>query len=154
MEKSQKATKSRRKGMSSFKRNVKKTEDSNHRSIPGVKPWLNCGLGIVSCGNRELDELIGGGVPLGTLTLLATDTISNYGQTFLSYFAAEGISVGHSVLILTSDDLNLEKFSSSLPYNQHMSSSTVHKQPEEENSSVNLDSELKLAASYRKYIGK
>ena len=142
---------------SSFKRNVKKADESIHRSIAGVKPWLNCGLGIVSSGNRELDELIGGGVALGTLTLLATDVISNYGQTFLSYFVVEGVSVGHSVLILTFEDSNLEKLMANLPNNQHLSSSsnTANKRPEdmEESSAVASLNELKLAASYKKYIG-
>jgi elongator complex protein 4 len=142
--------------MSSFKRNAKKADELIHRSIPGVKPWLNCGLGIISSGNRELDDLIGGGVPLGTITFIATDVISNYGQTFLSYFIAEGISVGHSVLVLTFEDTNLEKLMTNLPSNQHMSSSstststTTSKRTEEEKASLD---ELKLAASYKKYIG-
>lgn len=143
---------------SSFKRNIKKVDDSsNHRSISGVKPWLNCNLGIVSSGNRELDELIGGGVPLGTITLFATDTISNYGQTFLSYFITEGISIGHSVLILTFDETNLEKFMSNLPYNQNLPSSSNRskRQPNDEDDDAETASlnELKLAASYKKYIG-
>ena len=59
--------------MSSFKKNNKSKQppiltpsdnDSRLQVVPivraeGVKPWINCGLGLVSSGNKQLDDTIG-----------------------------------------------------------------------------------------------
>jgi hypothetical protein len=47
--------------------------DGNSDILHGVKPWINCGLGLVSTGLRELDSYLGGGLSLGTMNLLVLD---------------------------------------------------------------------------------
>jgi len=118
--------------MSSFKRAVKTTTTVAQSSsaevvddtagdfvtITGVKPWVNTGLGIVSSGNKQLDELIGGGCALGTLTFVESDSFSNYGETLALYSLAESISHKHAVLLVSEDSVESERLMAALPYNQ------------------------------------
>lgn len=164
--------------MSSFRRNLKKNEDQN--TYVGVKPWLNCGLGMISSGLKELDDFIGGGIPLGTVTLLIQDDTTNYAKTLVAYNIAEGTSVGHACLILTTLEATIEELLNGLPWNQYFKSAATKITSENpghtltdldagigtdlSNSSmfttdevydiINASSELKIAHAYRKYIGK
>lgn len=69
----------------------------------GTRPGLS-GQTLVSTGLADFDKLIGGGVPLGTVTLLLEDTYTQHHVTLLKYFLAEGAannqalhwSAGHS----------------------------------------------------------
>ena len=87
-------------------------------TVTGVKPWVNTGLGIVSSGNKQLDELIGGGCALGTMTFVESDSFSNYGETLALYSLAESISHKHSVLLVSEDNIEAERLMAALPYNQ------------------------------------
>ena len=151
---------------SSFRRNIKKTDESNGSSgriQPGVKPWFNCGLGLVSSGNRQLDDSIGGGYSLGTLSLFGTDSISNFGHTILLYNIAESISIGHNTLIVAYRQNAIDNILNNLPHNSHFKSSTTQHISSRDLPSdtaderyvptVNID-DLKSASGYAKYIGK
>lgn len=154
--------------MSSFKRAVKAPTDGStaafgqNSSLPdsfdsnfvvtGVKPWVNTGLGIVSSGNKQLDELIGGGSALGTVTLIESDGFSNYGETLALYALAESISHKHPVLILSEDKHDSERIMTVLPYNQTIGSSGNNMeniQRREEEAEAN---KLTIAWQYGKYI--
>jgi elongator complex protein 4 len=163
--------------MSSFRRAVKTSDVNNTNSndiistpisMLGVKPWINGGgLGLVSCGNKQLDELIGGGIALGTTLAIENDIYSNYGETLLSYNISESISLGHDTLILypSSDNEDAENFVSNLPYNQNVDpdmtdvvdnksvdeSINHHLQDKKEDE---INSGLKIAWQYGKYIKK
>ena len=156
--------------MSSFKKHVK-TNTSNTNvnkggssSLLGLKPWINCGLGLVSCGNKQFDEMIGGGLSLGSLTLFGLDEISNHGETLISYNIAESLSIGHETLFLCYSQSTYDKYMKLLPLNQHFKSSSTHvsiSNDKNENNSIKTDASesasvsdtLKLANSYKKYIG-
>lgn len=121
--------------MSSFKRAAPKSAASSmgassssglDASVPaklvtGVKPWVQTGLGLVSTGNKQLDELIGGGTTLGTITLIESDIFSNYGETFALYELAEAISHQHSALLIAEDRADAERILGAVPYNQTVS---------------------------------
>lgn len=49
---------------------------------------------LVSSGHAELDRLLGGGLPLGSLTLILEDGTSRHHATLLRYFLAEGAACG------------------------------------------------------------
>lgn len=194
--------------MSSFKKHIKVLPRDNYKvdssssnpilistnnltsatSLLGVKPWINCGLGLVSTGNKQFDEFIGGGLSLGTLTLFDLDHISNYGDTLISYNISESLSIGHETLLICFFKSSFEKYKKSLPHNQHFksptttaststnitASKTISKGFQLSNDNVDVFStntaidegdamdsttikasdSLKLAASYKKYIGK
>ena len=89
------------------------------RKAAGVKPWIN-GSYLVSTGNRNLDDLIGGGQGLGTALMMETDSFSNYGESLLSYGVAQALSSGHKVLVLSDSSLTAQNIALALPYNQNV----------------------------------
>lgn len=155
--------------MSSFKRSTKSTvvippggesepSFTAHKQdfpLSGSKPWVSSGLGIVSTGNKQLDELIGGGNALGTLTILECDGFSNYGETMMLYNLAEAVSHKHSVMLLAEDENEASRIISTLPYNQtigatdpvHASDNMYHDESLTDNSS-----HLTIAWQYSKYM--
>lgn len=56
---------------------------------PRTKPGLQ-GQSLISSGLADLDALLGGGLPLGSITLILEDGYSRLHETFLQYFLAEG----------------------------------------------------------------
>ena len=49
---------------------------------PGTRPGLH-GLTLVSTGQAELDRLLGGGLPLGTVMVILEDAFTQHHVTFL-----------------------------------------------------------------------
>jgi elongator complex protein 4 len=88
--------------------------------ITGWKPWVHTGLGIISSGHRQLDDLIGGGIPLGTMSLYLTENYSAFGQTLFAYNVAEGLSHGHDNLIIVDNGHEAEKLLRMLPLNLNL----------------------------------
>ena len=154
--------------MSSFKRAVKANTTVEQASssaevaddtvgdnvtVTGVKPWVNTGLGIVSSGNKQLDELIGGGCALGTLTFVESDSFSNYGETLALYSLAESISHKHSVLLVAEDSVEAERLMAALPYNQTIGRAGNVANEDHAVVAGNADAnKLTIAWQYGKYI--
>lgn len=55
----------------------------------GTRPGLS-GQTLVSTGLADFDKLLGGGLPLKTVTLLLEDSYTQHHLTLLKYFLAEG----------------------------------------------------------------
>jgi hypothetical protein len=108
--------------MSSFRKSEKFNQNASQSllDVSGMKPSVNTGLGLVSCGSRELDDVLGGGLALGTVTLLEGDSFSNYSDTLLLYALAEGVSHRHATLLVTASALTARRWLQALPYNQHV----------------------------------
>jgi elongator complex protein 4 len=70
---------------------------------------------IVSTGLPDLDEIYGGGVPVGTLFLIEEDVYSEYAATLMKYFLAEGVACGHHIALASADE-SPEDIIKSLPY--------------------------------------
>jgi elongator complex protein 4 len=160
--------------MSSFKRKVKvstteapteqkkESADANTPSVPeeevqeisGTKPWIHNGQCIVSSGHRQLDDLMGGGIPVGTMNLYTYDEGSTYCQQLHLYNLAESISHNHRTLVIAIDNLEAESILKSIPYNSSIGRSD--EKPENESKDANQSSEnwgLKIAWQYQKYLG-
>ncbi|KAJ1431501.1 PAXNEB protein-domain-containing protein [Ochromonadaceae sp. CCMP2298] len=108
--------------MSSFRKSEKFNQNASQSllDVSGMKPSVNTGLGLVSSGSRELDDVLGGGLALGTVTLLEGDSFSNYSDTLLLYALAEGVSHRHATLLVTASALAARRWLQALPYNQHV----------------------------------
>ena len=63
------------------------------RADPGTRPGMH-GQTLLSSGHADLDRLLGGGLPLGSLLLLLEDGWSGHHTTLLRYFRAEGAACG------------------------------------------------------------
>lgn len=128
--------------------------------ISGAKPWIHTGLGMVSSGHRELDDIMHGGIPAGSIITHYLDTYSNYSETLMGYSMAEGLSHGHRTLVCCNDEAALETFLQCLPFN--LSYDKIHsKNPAEtsitsssaSNGTDAFDHGLKIAWQYEKYLG-
>lgn len=67
--------------------------------IPGTKPSLYNNQLLISTGIPSLDQLLGGGLAVGTALLIEEDTYGNYARCILKYFCAEAIMTGHSICL-------------------------------------------------------
>ncbi len=68
--------------------------DHQHADL-GTKAGLQ-GETLISTGLADFDNLIGGGIPLGSLVLILEDAWTPHGSTLLRYFVAEGAACGHT----------------------------------------------------------
>lgn len=66
------------------------------RADLGTRPGPH-GETLLSTGLADFDSLLGGGIPLGAVTLLLEDAWTPHGSTLLRYFVAEGAACGHTV---------------------------------------------------------
>ncbi|XP_078335032.1 elongator complex protein 4-like isoform X1 [Crassostrea virginica] len=82
--------------------------------IAGTKPSLFNNQLLVSSGVPSLDNIIGGGLAVGTVCLVEEDTYGNYSRLLLKYFSAEAAMTGHS-LVLTSGDQDPSQILKELP---------------------------------------
>ncbi|KXS10992.1 PAXNEB-domain-containing protein [Gonapodya prolifera JEL478] len=90
---------------SSFRR-VKASNSSTTTplgNIIGVKR-SPAGIGVLSTGT-EIDSLLGGGVPLGSVSLLLEDRLTSYTDIICGCFIAEGV-VGESTVYVAGDDVD------------------------------------------------
>jgi predicted ATP-dependent serine protease len=155
--------------MSSFRRITTKnsTEDKSNDvpvgfKIPGVKSWINNGLGLVSLGNKQVDELLGGGLVLGTVFLIETDSFSNYGETLFLYSLSESISMQHETLLVSLSTEESTRLIALLPYNQTYGvkndKNVFEIQTNNEKvispTSVEINKGLNIAWQYAKYLPK
>ena len=63
----------------------------------GIRPGP-AGRTIVSSGLADLDLILGGGLPLGSLILVLEDGVTSHHLTLLQYFIAEGLNNEQKVL--------------------------------------------------------
>ena len=85
---------------------------------PGTKPWIN-GNTLISSGNKDLDSVLGGGLCLGTLTLLEEDRFSDHALLLAKYFVAQGVSGQQHCLVVGAEDSKAaleETFVTQLPF--------------------------------------
>ena len=66
-------------------------------AAPGTKAGP-AGSSLVSTGLADLDLVLGGGMPLGSLLLLLEDSGCTQPATLLQYWLAEGVASGHQGL--------------------------------------------------------
>ena len=90
--------------MSSFKRKGA-SKQTTATVYPGTRASSSSNLSIItSTGVVSLDDILGGGLPLSCLMLLAApDVHSSYGELIQKYFIAQGLGDGHRVYIVRQD---------------------------------------------------
>ncbi|XP_051820723.1 elongator complex protein 4 [Antechinus flavipes] len=74
------------------------------RSIAGTRPSVRNGQLLVSAGLPALDQLLGGGLAVGTLLLIEEDKYNIYSNLLFKYFLAEGIVCGHTLLLASAKE--------------------------------------------------
>ncbi|XP_048644499.1 elongator complex protein 4 [Marmota marmota marmota] len=99
----------RKSNITSFQRRGPKaggTESSGPRlvSIAGTRPSLRNGQLLVSTGLPALDQLLGGGLAVGTVLLIEEDKYDVYSSLLFKYFLAEGLINGHVLLVASAKE--------------------------------------------------
>ncbi|KAG2498263.1 hypothetical protein HYH03_004012 [Edaphochlamys debaryana] len=111
----------------------------------GTRPGLH-GQTLISMGLVDLDRLLSGGLPLGSVLLLLEDPCSGQHLNFLRYFMAEGVSCRQRVMWLTASP-PVGGPGTFLPAEASVSEASASgaDKPGEE-------TELRIAWQYKKYI--
>lgn len=73
-------------------------------SIAGTRPSVRNGQLLVSTGLPALDQLLGGGLAVGTVLLVEEDKYNIYSPLLFKYFLAEGIINGHTLLVASAKE--------------------------------------------------
>lgn len=119
--------------------------------LSGVKPWLN-GCHLISTGQKDFDQIQGGGMPLGSIVLLVKDRYTNYSQVLIKYFISEGLSSKQKVFYTSNEKETYQKeFIKNLPENSTLMSQSTPAKAEEKS---DVDSTLQIAWQYKKYLTK
>ena len=131
--------------MSSFKRNAKTTTTV----YPGTRPSSASNISIVtSTGVASLDDILGGGLPLSCLLLLAApDVHSSYGELIQKYFIAQGLADGHRVYIVGQDPDSFVK--DIMWFSKSLTQKSTSEDSDEEGKS-DLSQKVKIAWRYEK----
>jgi elongator complex protein 4 len=82
------------------------SNDAEREPVPGIRPSPLDGRLTTSTGTRSLDALLAGhaGLVMGTSLLIEESGTTDFGGILLRYFAAEGITQGHHVHVLSMNE--------------------------------------------------
>ncbi|XP_029173437.1 elongator complex protein 4 [Nylanderia fulva] len=109
--------------------------------IPGTKPSIKNAQLLISTGIPSLDNIIGGGLPIGSILLIEEDKYGLYAKTALKYFMAEGVVTSQPVLV-ASQDVQPSQLVSDLP--AVIKDSDLHAK-----TVGNIDEQMKIAWRYQ-----
>ena len=76
---------------------------SQEKSLKGCKFSGKTQSHLTSVGWASLDELLGGGIPLGSILTVKSDYDSGYCDILLKSFISQGILHGHTVILASLD---------------------------------------------------
>ncbi|KAI8099970.1 Elongator complex protein 4 [Halteromyces radiatus] len=82
----------------------KRNADQQPKLPPGSRLSAYNGQLLISTGVPSLDDILGGGLPVGTVLLVKEDRATTYAQLLLKYFMAQGISSGHHCTLVSKDE--------------------------------------------------
>lgn len=105
--------------MSSFKKRVPAFGGpSTSAPPPGTRVSAYNGSVLLSTGVASVDDVLGGGCPLGSILLVEEDQDTSYAKLLLKYWIAQGLCCPNQQIILASSGLDQapEEIISKLPY--------------------------------------
>uniref|UniRef100_A0A7S2ZVB1 Elongator complex protein 4 n=1 Tax=Rhodosorus marinus TaxID=101924 RepID=A0A7S2ZVB1_9RHOD len=122
---------------------------SGGTSLVGVRASIRGGGGrITSSGIRDLDEILGGGYPLGSIVLLGERGGTAHSNAILNCFLAQGFAHDHAVAVACADD-RPENVIRNIPARTDAAPREVLRGGTEESK----DSDLRIAWRYRNQQG-
>ncbi|KAI8143360.1 Elongator complex protein 4 [Fennellomyces sp. T-0311] len=82
----------------------KRNADQQPKLPPGSRLSAYNGQLLISTGVPSLDDIMGGGLPVGTVLLIKEDRATTYAQLLLKYFLAQGMASGHHCALASRDE--------------------------------------------------
>lgn len=82
----------------------KRNADQQPKLPQGSRLSAYNGQLLISTGVRSLDDILGGGLPVGTVLLIREDRATTYAQLLLKYFLAQGLASGHHCALASRDE--------------------------------------------------
>lgn len=82
----------------------KRNADQQPKLPSGSRLSAYNGQLLISTGVPSLDDILGGGQPVGTIMLIKEDRATTYAQLLLKYFIAQGIASGHQCAVASRDE--------------------------------------------------
>ncbi|KAI9157596.1 hypothetical protein LWI28_024901 [Acer negundo] len=129
--------------LSSFSRNISVVPSPQ---TPGLKCGPN-GTTFVSSGIPDLDKILGGGFPLGSLVMVMEDAEAPHHMLLLRNFMSQGL-VHNQPLLYASPSKDPRSFLGTLPC------PTASKDDKSRHSDSEQDKGLRIAWQYKKYMGE
>ena len=125
--------------MSSFKRRQPATAAANASggalasartqaaSLPGTRVSSYNSSVLISSGIASLDDILGGGIPIGSILLLEEDKDTSYAKLVLRYFVAQGLCCPgqRNLLVAHGLDQKPDEIIAKLPYSEDASSAAA-----------------------------
>lgn len=146
--------------MSSFKRKGSTATTSAARQLPpGTRSSTTSpSVAYLSSGIASLDDVLGGGIPLGSVVvLLAPDMHSAWGTLLQRYFIAQGLALNqHTAVVSDADDaMTLVNGCMWLPSSKDGTNSTASARPrdeleEDDDKTAGPEGKIKIAWRYEK----
>ncbi len=136
---------------------VRKTKGVTSSGAPGpqslgTRACPTGGPPLVSTGCADLDRVLGGGLPLGTLSVFSEDGWTPHATLFLKYFVSEAVAVGHSVGVVRHEH---QPYTSAADFLlRRMSKSDAMKEEAAERAEIAAtreETKLRIAWQYEKY---
>ncbi|XP_034107488.1 elongator complex protein 4 [Drosophila nasuta] len=78
------------------------------KPIRGTRTSPHTAQVITSSGNPSLDEILGGGLPIGSICLIEEDRFMTHAKVLAKYFLAEGVESNQEIFLGSLDDLPAE----------------------------------------------
>lgn len=91
-------------GLHATRMSFKRRQQQQPKLPPGSRLSAYNGQLLISTGVPSLDDILGGGLPVGTVLLIREDRATAYAQLLLKYFIAQGIASGHHCALASRDD--------------------------------------------------
>ncbi|KAJ1679471.1 Elongator subunit elp4, partial [Spiromyces aspiralis] len=73
------------------------------RLPPATRLSTHKAQALISTGVPSLDDILGGGLPVGSILLIEEDRQSEYSRILFSYFISQGIAATHKVCIASAE---------------------------------------------------
>ena len=91
--------------------------DESRAIPPGVRVSPYNSTLLLSTGIPSLDDVLGGGVPAGSILLIEEDTDTSYAKLLLRYWIAQGLASQHDVAVISSGlDMSPQAILAKLPF--------------------------------------
>ncbi|KAK9866712.1 hypothetical protein WJX84_000603 [Apatococcus fuscideae] len=115
---------------------------------------------LISTGLADLDGVLGGGLPLGSVLLILQDSWTPHASTLLKYFAAEGVACQQSIFwaappgAAPPNEPGASPLMPPLPKQVAAQSSRAEKEQQAETDAAEGDDGLRIAWQYRRLLKK